>query len=380
MRHVSHFFCLGISLTLLAGCATSAASTPTARAPLVSPSGWVCPEPQPRLPVTSTQLNLFIWSEYVPQDIMDCFELVYGITLNVVEYSSNEEMYAALSSGDVAYDLAQPSDYIIQTMIRNGFAQRLDKTRLPNLINIDPAFANVFGDDNGDYVVPYQAGTQAIVYDSSQVSTPPASWNDLWRPEFVGRIVSVDEPRTIIALTLASEGLDPNTRNPADLEAIRPKLRQLMAAIAVFDNDSPKDALIAGTASVGYVWSAEAELAIRARPELRYAYPQEGVILFEDGFVLLPNAPNVDAAYAWMNYILQGDVFWLMLREFPYTMPNRAVLEFARDNHPDLYAAYINSPVLNTPTDVWAKGIVLADVGEAQALYESLWAEIRAER
>lgn len=361
----------------LVGCAPT--PTPTAPASVfTAPSGWVCPEPQPRLPVTSKALNLFVWTEYVPQDIVDCFELVYGVTVNKVEYSSNEEMYAVLSSGDVAYDLAQPSDYIIQTLIRNGFAQRLDKSRLPNLVNLDPAFANVLGDDNGEYVVPYQAGTQAIVYDASQVSVPPASWNDLWRPEFVGRIVSVDEPRSIIALALVSEGLNPNTRNPADLEAIRPKLSQLVAAVARFDNITPKEALLDGTAVVGYMWSAEAELAMRANPNLRYAYPQEGVILFEDGFVILPNAPHPDAAYAWLNYILQGNVFWLMLRDYPYTMPNRAALEYARDNQPDLYAAYINSPVLNTPTDVWAKGIVLNDVGEAQMYYETLWHEVRA--
>ncbi len=365
-------------MALLAGCAAPATPASTPSTPMVAPSGWVCPEPQPRLDITSTQLNLFVWTEYVPQDIIDCFELVYGVQVNLDTYSSNEEMYAVLSSGDVAYDLAQPSDYIIQTMIRNGFAQRLDKSRLPNLINIDPAFAKVFGDENGEYVVPYQAGTQSIVYNSSQVSAPPTSWNDLWRPEFAGRIVSVDEPRSIIAFTLISEGLNPNTRNPEDLEAIRPKLRQLLAAIARFDSDSPKDALIDDSASVGYVWSAEAELSMRARPELRYTYPKEGVILFEDGFVLLPNAPNPDVAYAWMNYVLQGNVFWMMLREFPYTMPNRAALEYARDNHPDLYNIYINSPVLNTPTDVWAKGIVLTDVGEAQMYYEALWNELRA--
>ena len=69
--------------------------------------------------VTSTELNIFVWTEYFPQDMLDCFELVYDIKLNRDEYSSNEEMYAKLSAGGTAYDLAQPTDYIVPLMIRD---------------------------------------------------------------------------------------------------------------------------------------------------------------------------------------------------------------------------------------------------------------------
>ena len=104
-------------------------------------SGFECPEPQPKLPVTSKELNLFVWSEYVPQDMLDCFEKVYGITINRSEYSSNEEMYAKLAQGSSQFDLAQPSDYIIEVMIRTGILDKLDKGQLPNLKNIAPNLA-----------------------------------------------------------------------------------------------------------------------------------------------------------------------------------------------------------------------------------------------
>jgi len=349
---------------------------PTAAARVAS-SGFLCPEPSPRIDVSSSELNLFVWTEYIPQDIVECFEMVYGIKVNRDEFSSNEEMYAKLAAGGAAYDLAQPSDYIIGAMIRNGMAQKLDMSKLPNFANIDPAYFPVPGDESGDYVVPYQAGTQAIVYDSAAVPVPPRSWNDLWNPDFAGRMVFVDDMRSVIGIALLAEGRDPNTTAPADLEAIKPRLAELVRAVKLFDSDSPKTALIAGDADIGYVWNAEAELAFREKGAIRYVFPEEGSFLFQDGYVLLMNAPHADAAYAWLNYSLQGDTFWLMLRDFPYTMPNRAALDYAKEHQPDLYNAYINSPITNTPPEAWAAGHTISDVGEALVFYDRLWTEVK---
>jgi spermidine/putrescine-binding protein len=343
----------------------------------VAKSGFVCPEPSPRVPVTSTEISLFVWTEYIPQDIIDCFELVYGIQVNRDEFSSNEEMYAKLSAGSTTYDLTQPSDYIISVMVRNGLLQTLDQSRLPNLSNIAPAYLKVPGDPQGNYVVPYQAGTQAIVYDSATIKSAPTSWKDLWNAEYAGRMVFVDDMRAVIGIVLLAEGYDLNTTNPDDLKAIQPKLQELIGAVKIFDSDSPKTALIAGDVDLGYVWNAEAELAYREKASLKYVFPSEGAILFQDGYVILKDAPHLDAVYAWLNYSLQGDVFWLMLRDFPYTMPNRAALEYAKTHQPDLYNTYINSPITNTPPEAWAAGHNINDVGDATPLYDQLWTEAK---
>lgn len=102
-----------------------------------------CPEPNPRLEVTSTEVNLFVWTEYIPQHTIDCFEEVYGVTVNKDEYSSNEEMYAKLSAGGANYDLVQPTDYIVALMIRQGLLQALDKGKLPIFDNFDPNYLNL---------------------------------------------------------------------------------------------------------------------------------------------------------------------------------------------------------------------------------------------
>jgi spermidine/putrescine-binding protein len=315
---------------------------------------------------------------------------MYGITVNRSEYSSNEEMYAKLAAGGSTFDVAQPSDYIIEVMIRTGLLQKLDRAQLPNLSNIDPIYRAAPGDPNGEYLAPYQVGTESIVYNADTVKEPLTSWRDLWRPDLTDRLVFVDDARYVIGLTLLSEGHDPNTTDPGVLEAIKPKLIELIAQVRVFDSDSPKNALIAGDADAGFVYNGEAFLAAKENSAFKYVYPVEGTLFYQDGYGLVKDAPHPDAAYAWVTYALQADVAWLTLRDFPYTNANRAALEYAKTamfkvkdadgnevTPAELYAAYIASPITNPPAEVIQNGYAIRDVGDALPLYDQLWTEVK---
>ena len=345
----------------------------------VTSSGFECPEPNPKIEVTSTELNLFVWTEYFPQDMLDCFELVYGIKLNRDEYSSNEEMYAKLSAGGTAYDLAQPTDYIVPLMMRQELLQELDHSQLPNIKNMDEGWMNQEFDPGNKYSVPYLAGTDAIVVNTDAVENVPDSWADLWDPEYAGRMVFLDDSRAVIGLTLLTLGYDPNTTDPAQLEEAKNKLAELVPNIKLFDSDSPKTALIAGDVDLGMTWTFEALAAQQENPAIQYVYPSEGAILWQDNWVMLKDAAHADAAYAWMNYIMQGDVFWLTLQDYTYTNPNKAALEFAKENHPDLYSSYADSPITNPPAEAIANGHGIQDVGEATPLYDNIWLEVKGQ-
>lgn len=340
-------------------------------------SGSTCPEPNPRLELTSTELNLFVWTEYIPQDTIDCFEEVYGIRVNKDEYSSNEEMYAKLSAGASNYDLVQPTDYIVGLMIRQGLLQELDKSKLSILEGLDPNYLNLPFDPENKYTLPYQAGTDSIVVNTAVVDTVPQSYADLWSPDYAGRLVMLDDSRAIIGMTLLTLGYDVNTTDPAQLEEAKNKLAELAKGVKLFDSDSPKTALIAGDADLGVTWTGEAVLAQREVPSVEFVYPTEGPILWQDNYAIPTGAPHADAAYAWLNYTLQGDLFWQMLEEFPYTNPNSAALEFAKANHPELYDAYMNSTITNTPAEVLQSGHRIEDVGDATPLYDQVWTEIK---
>lgn len=343
----------------------------------VTSSGFACPEPSPRVDVTSTELNVFVWTEYFPQDMLDCFELVYGVKLNRDEYSSNEEMYAKVSAGGTAYDLVQPTDYIVPLMIRQGLLQEIDQAQLPNLKNIDSGWLNKSFDPGNKYSVPYLAGTDSIVVNTDAVENVPTSWADLWKPEYAGKMVFIDDSRAVIGITLLTLGYDVNTTDPAQLDEAKAKLAELVPNIKVFDSDSPKTALIAGDVDLGMVWTGEAFTANQENPAIQYIYPTEGPILWQDNFVMLKNAAHADAAYAWLNYMMQGDVFWLTIRDFQYTNPNKAAVDYAKENQPEVYSAYADSPITNPPADVVASGHGIEDVGDATPLYDDIWVEVK---
>lgn len=356
---------------LLAGCGGSDAGQPAAES--------ACPEPSPRLEVTSTELNLFVWTEYIPQETIDCFEQAYGINVNQSEYSSNEEMYAKLSAGGANYDVVQPTDYIVDLMIRQGLLQKLDKAKLAVLATLDPNYLDLPFDPGNDYTLPYQAGTDGIVVNIDTVETLPASYADLWNPDYAGRLIMIDDSRAIIGATLLTLGYDVNTTDPAQLNEAKTKLAELVKGVKIFDSDSPKSALIGGDADLGIVWTGESALAQQENPAFQYIYPSEGVIRWQDNYAIPADAPHLDAAYAWLNYSMQPDVFWRMLEEFPYTNPSTATLEYAKTNHPELYDTYMNSNITNSPADALAAGHYIEDVGDATPLFDQVWTEVKGE-
>lgn len=355
-------------------------------------NGFECPEPQPKMDVTSKDINIFVWTEYIPQDAIDCFQAVYGINVNRKEYSSNEEMYASLSAGSSNYDLVQPTDYIVSLMVRQGLLQKLDHSKLPVMATLDPNYLDLSFDKGNEYTLPYQAGTDAIVYNADTVKDAPKSYADLWKPEFIDakRMVVLDDSRVGIGATLLTLGYDVNTTDEKQLEEAKVKLAELAKGITLYDSDSPKTALIAGDVDLGITWTGEAFLAAQENPAIKYVYPTEGVIVWQDNYAMPKDAPHVDAAYAWLNYTMQPDLFWLMLRDFPYTNPSKGALEYAKSNTmkvldvdgnettpADLYKLYIESPITNTPPEALKAGHRIEDVGDALPKYDQIWTEIK---
>lgn len=365
---------LTLASLLLAACGGGGAS-----AQKVTTSGFVCPQPEPKMEVTSKELNLFVWTEYIPTEWKECFELVYGVKINHDEYSANEEMYAKLSAGGSNYDLVQPTDYIVSLMIRQGMLQKLDKNKLFIMDKLDPAYMNQPFDPGNEYTIPYEGGLDAIVYNADTVANPPTSYADLWNPEYARRIVLIDDSRVIIGVTLLTLGYDVNTKDPAQLEEAKAKLAELIPNVKLFDSDSPKTALIAGDVDLGVVWTGEAYTANQENPAFAFAYPTEGSVIWQDNWAIPADAPHVDAAYAWLNYTMQGNLFYLMLRDFPYLNPNLAALEYAKTNAPDLYNPFMESPITNPPAEAIQKSHRIDDVGDATPLYDRIWTEIKGD-
>ncbi len=130
------------------------------------------------------EVNLFIWSEYMPESVIKQFEEETGIKVNYGTFSSNEEMISKISAGTTAYDLTLASDYIVDIMEKQKLMEPLNKDNIPNLKNIGPEFLDLDYDKGNKYTVPYMWGTVVVAVNTEKVTKPIESYEDLWDEEF----------------------------------------------------------------------------------------------------------------------------------------------------------------------------------------------------
>lgn len=270
------------------------------------------------------QLNLFAWSEYVPQAVLDGFTEETGIKVNYETYASGEEMLAKLLAGGARYDLIQPPDYIAEAMIKNGMLREIDATKLSNLGNILPEYLKMPYDPRQKFTVPYMAGTVGIVVNTEKIKEPILGYKDLFRPEHKGRIVVLDDGRELVAAALKTLGKDENDITPETLAAAKPVLAEWVKLIKLYDSDSPKTALLNGDVDLGLVWCGEAALLHNENKKFKYVLPTEGAHLFVDLFAIPVKAKNSDNAMLFIDYCLRPEISKLISEEFPYTNPNGA--------------------------------------------------------
>ncbi len=364
-----------IPILILTACGSASTPAPQAEVPA---SDSACPQPSPKVEVTSKELNMFTWSEYIPDDIINCFEEAYGVTVNHDTFASQSEQLAKLERGASGYDIVQPSDDMVQLMVEKDLFAELDKSQLSVMSNFNPAFLNPAFDPDNKFSLPYQGGSTGIVYNTETVKTPPTSYADLWNAEYAGHIIAVDDSRTMITITLLALGYDANSTDPAQLDEAKAKLKELTANIRIFDSDSPKTALISGEADLGIIWSTEAFTTVIEKPAFAYVYPSEGVILWQDNFAVMKDAPHADAAYAWLNYLNQADVFWMVMRDHSGSNPNAAAVEYAKANQPDVYAGYMQSNISSVPAEAVTNGHWLKSLTpENASIFDQLWTEVK---
>ena len=268
------------------------------------------------------ELNLFAWSEYVPQDVIDGFTEETGIKVNYETFASGEEMLAKLLAGGASYDLIQPPDYIAEALIKNKLLAPIDAKKVPNLKNVAKEFLGMPHDPTQAFTVPYMIGTVGIVVNTDVVKEPIRGYKDVFQPKYRNRIVALNDNRELVSWVLVTLGYDQNDISPANLAKVRPVLAEWIKLVKVFDSDSPKTALLSGDVDLGVVWSGEAARLFEEDKKFAYVLPAEGAHPFVDVLAIPTTAEHVDAAHKFLDYILRPDVSKLISDEFPYTNPN----------------------------------------------------------
>lgn len=317
-------------------------------------------------------LNLYNWSEYMPQEVLNRFTEETGIEVVYTTYDSNEAMFAKvklLAGG--GYDLVFPSTYFVDRMGKEGLIQPLDKTLIPNLKHLDPSLMDKPYDPGNVYSAPYLWGSTAIGYNSAYVDQEKVtSWNDLWNPAYQNRVLLTNDLREVLGMGLKVLGYSGNDTDPAHIEAAYEKLRTLMDNVRLFASDSPKLPFLNQEVTIGMIWNGEIYMASRENPKIGYIYPEEGAMLWMDSMVIPKGARNTANAHAFINYLLRPAVAKTISEEIGYATPNSAALRLMA---PEVR----NNPIVYPDAETVKKGEFQVDVGEAILVYQKYWEKLK---
>jgi spermidine/putrescine transport system substrate-binding protein len=318
----------------------------------------------------STELNLFGWAEYIPQDVIDGFTKQTGIKVTYETYDDLAVMSEKIGQAGSKYDFIQPSEYVIEELVAANLLAPIDKSKIPNLKNIGTEFLGLPFDKSNTYTLPYMSGSVGIIVDREKIKDPIQSFADVFSGKYAGRIVVLDDSREILAALLTANGKGLNDVTPANIQASKAQLAEWMKQVAVFDSDSPKDAFHDGKVDIGIVWSGEAAILCGEDRKYQYILPRTGVHRFVDNMAIPANAPHKDAAHEFINYCLRPDVSVLISNAFPYTNPNVEARKLLKPDQLNNQASY--------PPN--AKLITFTSIGKVQEQVDALWEAVKPEQ
>lgn len=270
----------------------------------------------------SDKLVIYNWGDYIDPDLLKAFTKETGIEVQYETFDSNEAMYAKIKQGGTTYDIAVPSDYMIDRMSKENLLVKLDHSKIKGLDAIGSEFLGHSFDPNNDYSIPYFWGTVGIIYNKTMVNEAPEHWEDLWKEEYRNDILLVDGAREVLGFGLSSFGYSVNSKDPVELAVVKAKLNELTPNIKAIVGDELKGYMIQGDAAIGVSFSGEASEMLDGNEDLAYVVPSEGSNLWFDNIVIPKTAKHYDEAYAFINFMLEPEHAAQNAEYIGYATPN----------------------------------------------------------
>jgi spermidine/putrescine transport system substrate-binding protein len=314
----------GASTAPSSAAATAAASEAASAAPSLGPVAEV-----------EKELFMYNWAAYVSPDNMKLFQEQFGVeTFTYDVYDNNEVLIAKLQGGASGYDIAAPTAEYVPGMVEEGFLQKLDLSRLPNLQYINDTFKGLWWDPTNEYQVPKDYGTTGILYRKSLISKIPQSWREFYemiKGEASGKTVFVDSMGDVFVFPLKMLGYSLNTVDQNELEEARQILLEVAPHLYALDSNEYGFKMKDGTSVLTLGWTGPLGQELteeHASGEAGYVVPSEGTLFWLDTWVMLADAPHPNAAYAWLNFIHEPEIQGEETNYNLYATPNDAAKEF----------------------------------------------------
>ena len=318
------------------------------------------------------ELNLFSWSGYFTQPLMDEFQKRTGIKVNQTNFSTNEELVAKLGSGISDYDVVIPSDYTVQVLVLDKKLMPLDRSQLPNFKNLDPKFLGQPFDRANQYSIPLFWGTTGLGVNKQVVKEPIDSWQAVFDPKYAGKISMLKDARENFAVALLLMGKSVNETDPATLRMAADKLKAQTGLVKFYDSDSFDDKLSTDEAAIVQGYNGQIAKVIADHPDkYYYVVPKEGATRWIDNVCIPANAPHSAEAHAFLNFLMDPQVAAEMVKEVRYASPNQAARAFMP---PEI----LNDTNMYASDEVLKRCQLMLDIGPAAQTVYRLWDEIRA--
>lgn len=346
-RRFLHTSSLAAAATALSGCGESAAATET--------------------------LNVYLWAEYLPDDVVRDFEKEAGCRVQVDTYTTNEEMMTKAATGQCGYDVVCPSQYAVSDMARQKLLAELDRAALSNLANLDPRFMQMKADPGGKYAVPYLGASTGIGYRKDAVPQPPQKWAALFDPAALEpwrqKLSILDDAREAAAIALLALGISPNTTAEADIRRAGELLKKQKPFVASYDSESFEDKLAARSCVLVQGYAGDFVEVMERDPQIGFYLPDEGSVFNMDCLCVLAESPRKALAMKFLNFILRPKIAARISTGTGYPSANAKAAALLSD---DLK----QHPCFQIPPE--GKLIMLEDPGDAvKAIFQQVWEEVK---
>ena len=355
--------------SVLVGCGDSASVTTKANSDAQEPSAQNGASGEENQGSGKDELVLYTWDLMFPDEIIDGFEEETGIQVVYSKFDTDEAMFQKLSTAEGGdYDLIFADDYIIESAIDAGLVQKLETSKLKNYGNIDSRYQGQFYDPDDEYTVPFGAGIPLIVYDPEQVDFEIKGYEDLWNESLTDSVALIANGRVVTGITLLTMGESMNTEDTAVIEEAGEKLLQLAPNVRLIQDDNTQNALLNGEASVAFLYTSQVYAALQENPDLKVVVPEEGLGFGVIAGFIPSQAPNSEAAYQFLDYILDAEHSAVCTQYVGYYSTNTAGAELI----PEDVAQLLVAPEGKTME-------MVENVSqEANDVYNKVWTEFKA--
>jgi spermidine/putrescine transport system substrate-binding protein len=317
------------------------------------------------------ELHIYNWGNYTNPKLIEKFEQEHGVKVTVDSYDSNETMLAKVKEGGTGYDIVVPGDYMVQIMLEEGLLAEIRPDQMPNFKNVDPRWIDVYWDPGRKYSVPWQWGTTAFTVNTAVYDGDINTLALLFEPpeKLCGRINMLNDMNDVINAGLRYLGYARCNGNRDQLKEVNELLHKAKACWRTMDY-STIEKITSGDVDVTQQWNGASMRARLQVPTLRYAYPREGFTGWMDNVAVLKDAPNLENAKLFVDFIMDPENAALISDFAKYA---NGILGSEQFLDPE----FATAPEIKMPEGAPAPDFVTPCPKEVVELYNQIWTNLK---